>query len=169
MFQVNNGKTKTICEICSKLIIKTSLTSFCLFIVQFKQISHIVLVFPFLTLNKLMPPVGHINDNTCAEVPLFLKLQAAGIEQLFHRAPQGDCFLKKVFSIKLFEYNSLFHPAIFICMNCIHLMQTWIFHTVCTPLPFGWAGGEGGAVFKPPTKFSKRGGLDRTSTLRGDC
>ena len=30
--------------------------------------------------------------------------------------------------------------------------------------PFCWGGGG-----EPPTKFSKRGGLDRTSTFRGDC
>ena len=35
------------------------------------------------------------------------------------------------------------------------------------PSPFlQGAGGEGGGV-EPPTKFSKRGGLDRTSTFRG--
>ena len=36
---------------------------------------------------------------------------------------------------------------------------------MCTPLSVG---GKGGGV-QPPTKFSKRGGLDRTSTSGGGC
>ena len=36
---------------------------------------------------------------------------------------------------------------------------------MCTPLSVG---GGGGGV-QPPTKFSKRGGLDRTSTSGGGC
>ena len=47
LFKVNNWNTKTVCEICSKLAIKKPG-----FIVNFEQISHIVLVFPSLTLNK---------------------------------------------------------------------------------------------------------------------
>ena len=47
------------CEACSKLKNKettaTSLTLFFVFIINFEQISHIVLVFSSLTLNKLMP------------------------------------------------------------------------------------------------------------------
>ena len=45
LFKINNGNTRILCQICSKLT-KT------LFIVNFEQISHIVLVFPFLILNR---------------------------------------------------------------------------------------------------------------------
>ena len=44
------------CEICSKLVIKhqNDITdvAFCVVIIEFEHISHIVLVFPLLTLNR---------------------------------------------------------------------------------------------------------------------
>ena len=46
------------CEIYSKLTRKTPESQWCrsgVFIVNFEKISHIVLVFPLLTLNKQMP------------------------------------------------------------------------------------------------------------------
>ena len=53
---VNNGKTRTMCEIWSNLTIKTPGRRQCRcssdFFVNFEQISHIVLVFPMLPLNK---------------------------------------------------------------------------------------------------------------------
>ena len=72
LFKVDDGNTKTMYEICPKLTIKTSkqhhpttpehgFLTFsgsterrhsCVFIVNFGQISYIVLVFPLLTLNK---------------------------------------------------------------------------------------------------------------------
>ena len=54
--QVSNRKSRTMCEICSELTVKTSkrcqLYRFGVFIVNFEQISHIVLVFALLILNK---------------------------------------------------------------------------------------------------------------------
>ena len=41
LFKVNNGNTRT------------SLTSFCVFVVNFEHISHIVLMFPLITLHRL--------------------------------------------------------------------------------------------------------------------
>ena len=52
MLTVNNRITKTRCEICSKLTIKTPERAF---IVNFEHISHLVLVFLLLTLSKQMP------------------------------------------------------------------------------------------------------------------
>ena len=56
LFKVNNGNTRTTCETCSKLTIKIPKRRHCrrsgVFIVNFEHISHIVLVFPLLTLNK---------------------------------------------------------------------------------------------------------------------
>ena len=56
MFEVNNVNTRTICEICSKLKIKTTegrqWDRSGVFIAKFEQISNIVLVFPFLSFNK---------------------------------------------------------------------------------------------------------------------
>ena len=44
------------CEVCSKLAIKTpERRHLCRVFINFEQISHIVLVFPLLTLNKQMP------------------------------------------------------------------------------------------------------------------
>ena len=48
MLKVNNRNTRTRCEICSKLTIKTPDG---VFIVDFEHISHIALVFLLLTLN----------------------------------------------------------------------------------------------------------------------
>ena len=59
MFKVNNRNTRTKCEICSKLIIKT--TERCqwrrsgVFIVDFEHILHLALVFLLLTLSRWMP------------------------------------------------------------------------------------------------------------------
>ena len=54
MFKVNNGSTRTRCEICSKLTIKTperrKWRRSGVFIVNFEHISHLVLVFLLLTL-----------------------------------------------------------------------------------------------------------------------
>ena len=56
MFKVNNRNTRTKCEICSKLTIKTSerrqWRRSGVFIVNFEHISHLVLVFLLLTLNR---------------------------------------------------------------------------------------------------------------------
>ena len=58
-FKVNNRNTRKRCEICSKLIIKTSeWRHWChwrpsgVFIVNFEHISHLFLVFQLLALNK---------------------------------------------------------------------------------------------------------------------
>ena len=59
MFKVNNRITKTRCERYSKLTIKTPERHHwrCsgVFIINFKHISHLVLVFLFLTLSRYMP------------------------------------------------------------------------------------------------------------------
>ena len=56
LFKVNSGNARTICEIRSNLILKTPerrpLHHLGAFIVNFEQISQIVLAFPLLTLNK---------------------------------------------------------------------------------------------------------------------
>ena len=56
LFKVNNRNTRTSCEICSKLKIKTPERSHWrrsgVFIVEFEHISHLVLVFLLLTLSR---------------------------------------------------------------------------------------------------------------------
>ena len=56
MLKVNNRNTRTRCEICSKLIMKPperrQWRHSGVFIVNFEHISHLVLVFPMLTLNR---------------------------------------------------------------------------------------------------------------------
>ena len=56
LFTVSNGNTRAMCEICSKLTIKTPERRHCrcsdLFIVNFEHISHFVIVSLLLTLNK---------------------------------------------------------------------------------------------------------------------
>ena len=54
--KINNGKTRTVCEVSSELIIKTPerchrLHS-CVFVFNFEQVSHIVLAFPMFPWNK---------------------------------------------------------------------------------------------------------------------
>ena len=52
-FKFNNGNTRTMCETCSKLTMKTAKPRRTdVFVVNFEQISRIVLVFSLLTLNK---------------------------------------------------------------------------------------------------------------------
>ena len=59
MFKVNNRTTRTRCEICSDVTIKTTeqrqWRRSGVFIVNFEQISHLVLVFLLLTLSRQMP------------------------------------------------------------------------------------------------------------------
>ena len=56
LLKVNNRNTRTRCEICSKLTINTperrNWRRSGVFIVNFEHISHLVLVFLLLTLNK---------------------------------------------------------------------------------------------------------------------
>ena len=54
LFQVNNRYTRARCEICSKLTIKTPERRFVsgVFIVNFEDIPHLVLVFLWLTLSS---------------------------------------------------------------------------------------------------------------------
>ena len=56
MFKINNRNTRTRCEMCSKLTIKTPERRHWrhsgVFIVNFKRISHLVLVFMLLTLSR---------------------------------------------------------------------------------------------------------------------
>ena len=49
LLKVNNRNTRTVCEICSKLTLKTPE------LVDFEHISHLVLVFLLLTLSMLLP------------------------------------------------------------------------------------------------------------------
>ena len=55
LLKFNNRNTRTMCEICSKLTMKTPERRHWrrsgVFIVKFKHISHLVLVFILLTLN----------------------------------------------------------------------------------------------------------------------
>ena len=59
MFRVNNRNTRTRCQICSKLTIKTPERRHCrhsgVFIFHFEHISHLVLLFLLLTLSWEMP------------------------------------------------------------------------------------------------------------------
>ena len=55
LLKVNNRNTRTRCEICSKLTIKTPERRSGVFIVNFEHISHLVLVFLLLTLNMQLP------------------------------------------------------------------------------------------------------------------
>ena len=50
LLKVNNRNTRARCEICSKLIIKWRRSA--VFIINFKDISHLVLVFLLLTLRR---------------------------------------------------------------------------------------------------------------------
>ena len=59
MFKVNNRDTRTRCEICSKIAIKTPEHRHWrrsgVFIVKFKHITNLVLVFLLLTLSRRIP------------------------------------------------------------------------------------------------------------------
>ena len=58
MFKVNNRDTRTRCEICSKIAIKTPERHWRrsgAFIVKFKHITNLALVFLLLTLSRRIP------------------------------------------------------------------------------------------------------------------
>ena len=65
MLNVNNRNNRTRCEICSKLTIKTpqrrQWRHSGVFIVNFEHISHLVLVFPSLTLSRKNPGANELN------------------------------------------------------------------------------------------------------------
>ena len=90
LFNVNNRNTRTMCKICLKLTIKI--------LGNFKQISHIILVFLLFTLSKQMP-VGLLRWN---EVQLF-------ILRTLHKISNSDqdkwwhCTKNEVFHEKLFS------------------------------------------------------------------
>ena len=72
-----NRNTRTRCETCSKLTLKTPERRSGVFIVNFKYISHLVLVFLLLTLSRLMPTETgvrriEIRDITCDNMDLKL-------------------------------------------------------------------------------------------------
>ena len=56
LFKINNGNIRTMCEISSKLTVKAlesrQWRRCVVFIVNYEQISHILVVFSMLTLNK---------------------------------------------------------------------------------------------------------------------
>ena len=54
MFKVNKGNTRTRCEICLKLTVKTPWRRFGVFIANFEHISQLVLVLLLLTLSRQM-------------------------------------------------------------------------------------------------------------------
>ena len=66
MFKVNNRNTRTRWEICSKLTAKISERRYWrrsgIIIVNFEQISDLVLVFPLLTLSRYMPTGLMLSD-----------------------------------------------------------------------------------------------------------
>ena len=66
---VNQRNTRTRCEICSKLTIKTPERRPGVLIVNFEHISHLVLVFLLLTLNgNYMFKVNNRNTRTRCEI-----------------------------------------------------------------------------------------------------
>ena len=84
LFKVNKRNTRTMCEVCSKLTIKTperlqwrQWRRSCVFIVKFEQISHIVLVFLLLTLNKWMP-TGLVEELPNRNCPVFSRALITG-------------------------------------------------------------------------------------------
>ena len=74
LFKVNNGNTKTMREICSKLTIKTPEPRPGIFIVHFDQISYIVLLFPLFTLNE--PNILSTPDQEKIELRVFHFLES---------------------------------------------------------------------------------------------
>ena len=72
MFKVNNKNSRTRCKICSKLTIKTPEQRhwFCsgVFIVNFEQIPHLVLLFLLLTLSRKMSAGMTLEPIQCANI-----------------------------------------------------------------------------------------------------
>ena len=79
MFKVNNKDTRTRCEMCSKLTMKTpEQNETTVFIVNFEYISHLFLEFQLFILNKLMLAGCICGKYSCSSIlfPLAFCLQA---------------------------------------------------------------------------------------------
>ena len=70
LFKVNNRNTRSNCEICSKLTVKTTKQRHWrrsgVFIVNFEHISHLVLVFLLLTFNRKLSAVKELVQHICS-------------------------------------------------------------------------------------------------------
>ena len=76
-FRVNNGNTRAICEICSKLIIKTqratSMTFFLMpLFLNLNRLQTLFCFFPLLNLNKYMPAEIRLKGKLGMEVRRLL-------------------------------------------------------------------------------------------------
>ena len=94
LLKINNGNTKTMYEICPWLTLKTPEWRHCrrsgVFIATFEQISHIVLVFRLLTINKWMPAGSeakikskHYCNDYLIKEPIFWKNYELPTESIF--------------------------------------------------------------------------------------
>ena len=76
LLKVNNRKTRTRCELCSMLKIKTPegrhWRRSCVFIVNFEHISHLILVLLLLTLSRQFCRLGYGARNPFSEMYLLV-------------------------------------------------------------------------------------------------
>ena len=102
MFKVNNRNTRTRCDICSKLTIKTPEWRQNVFIVNFEHTSHLVLVFLLLTFEQVNAGwVPYFNENVLKLellqyewTPQQIFFCGYHILQLFYHNVEGDHDIK---------------------------------------------------------------------------
>ena len=102
MFKVNNRNTRTRCDICSKLTIKTPEWRQNVFIVNFEHTSHLVLVFLSLTFEQVNAGwVPYFNENVLKLellqyewTPQQIFFCGYRILQLFYHNVEGDHDIK---------------------------------------------------------------------------
>ena len=70
LLKAKNRNTRTRCKVCSKLTIKILVSFWCLYYINFEQISHPVLVFLLLTLNKYLQAGFSLNINLIPSLPV---------------------------------------------------------------------------------------------------
>ena len=106
LLNVNNRNTRTRCEICSKLTIKTPVRRYWrrsgVFVVKFKPISHLVLVFLLLTLNRYMPTGMTTFVDFKKQPPEVLCKESCSLElRKFHRkTPVLESLFNRITGLK---------------------------------------------------------------------
>ena len=105
LLKVCNRNTRKRCEICSKIAMKTSRRSG-VFIVNFKYILHLFLVFLLLTLNKQMLP-----GLLLSQLPLFSLNGVISVPTWEVVVKGWPWFISDVLNLVATDNGFLFHPS----------------------------------------------------------
>ena len=97
LFKVSNGNICTVCEICSKLTIKTSILFYCLYFNLWTNVTQYFVLFPLLTLSA-----GWVlrkrSQRRCSIKKVFLQILQNSQDR---KTPASESLFNKVASLSL--------------------------------------------------------------------